>query len=313
MEKREFTILSSDGIHTLCGVVYLPDGEAKGFYHAVHGMTEHIERYDRFLTDLCGEGYIAFGYDHLGHGKSVHTSEELGFIAKKRGWEYLVRDVRVFSDAVRAQFDPDGRLPYFLMGHSMGSFVVRLAAVREVYPDALIVMGTGGKNAAADMGLFLIALNKACLGERHISPLLDKIAFGSYNKRFEDEILQAPDPWLTTDVSVRRRYAADPFCTFKFTVSAMGDLIRLMKYSNASSWYKAIPGNLPILLVSGEDDPVGNYAKGVREVERKFKKAGKLVTTRLFRGARHEILNDFCYDEVKEEILRLIAQGGIQS
>ena len=185
----------------------------------------------------------------------------------------------------------------------MGSFIARLAAERFLTPDRLIIMGTGGPNPAAGAGLALIGLIKTFKGDKHFSPLIDGIAFGSYNKRFGNATDTDPKLWLTNDESVRRTYYADKYCAFNFTVSAMGDLIRLIKYTNCSAWYKNIKSDMPILLVSGEDDPVGNYGKGVLEVESKLKKHGKDVTCKLYSGARHEILNDFTYDEVKRDIL----------
>ncbi|MBQ8566827.1 MAG: alpha/beta hydrolase [Clostridia bacterium] len=301
IEKKEFRVLSSDGIHTLSGFVYLPDTEIKGFFQVVHGMTDHIARYDKILTDMAGDGWISFGYDHLGHGKTAKDDSELGFIAKEKGWDILAKDVKEYSDAVRKQFGTEN-LPFCLMGHSMGSFVVRLAVEKYVKPDCLIVMGTAGSNPAAGMGLALISVLKLFKGERHISPLIDNIAFGSYNKRFGGGTNEDPSPWLTNDETVRKAYYNDKYCTFKFTLSAMGDLIKLIKYTNRASWYHNIPPSIPILLLSGEDDPVGNYGKGVKEVETKLKKRGIKVCCKLYKNARHEILNDFTYEAVRNDI-----------
>lgn len=301
--KKDFSCSSSDGIHTLRGVVYLPDGEAKGYFQIVHGMTEYIGRYDRIMSDLANEGYICFGYDHLGHGMTANDDSELGYIAKTDGWKYLAKDVKAFSAAVREDIGLE--LPYYLMGHSMGSFIVRLAAEKYVTPEKLIVMGTGGANPAAGAGLALISLIKLFKGHRHISKFIDGIAFGSYNSRFKDEVGIAPNPWLTTDTEVRKKYAADKYCTFKFTVSAMGDLMQLLKRSNRAAWYKNIP-QVPILLVSGEDDPVGNYGKGIISVKNRLEKSKKNVSCILYKGARHEILNDFTYSQVKGDILKFL-------
>lgn len=303
--KREFMAPSCDGIHTLAGMLYIPDGEVKGFFHIVHGMTEHIGRYDRFMGALAENGYICFGYDHLGHGNTVNDKSELGFIAHKNGYDLLCRDVKVYSDAVRAEFDRENKLPYYLMGHSMGSFVVRLATEKYACPDKLIIMGTGGANPAAGAGLALISLIKLFKGEKHISAFVDNIAFGNYNSRFKDEVDADSKSWLTTDKKVREKYINDDFCTFKFTVSAMGDLMRLLKNCNRGAWFKSLP-NIPLLLVSGEDDPVGNYGKGVLDVEAKLKKHSHNVKCHLYKGARHEILNDFCYEQVKNDILSFI-------
>lgn len=300
--KKSFYVMSSDKVHNLSGVVYLPDGDIKGLFQVVHGMTEHIERYDRFLTNMAENGWISFGYDHLGHGKTVNDDSELGYIAKKRGWELLAKDVRVYSDAVRKEFGNDD-MPFCLMGHSMGSFVVRLAAQKFVAPQKLIVMGTGGPNSAAGVGLALIEIIKLFKGDKHYSKLIDGIAFGTYNKRFGGELSDDPKLWLTNDKEVRKAYYADKYCTFNFTVSAMGDLIRLIKYANSAKWFREISNSMPILLVSGENDPVGNYGKGIRIVESKLKKQGKNVSCKLYKDARHEILNDFTYEAVRDDII----------
>ncbi len=303
MEKKDFKILSSDRLHTLSGVVYLPKGEAKGFFHIVHGMTEHIGRYDKIMSDLAREGYICFGYDNLGHGNTAKDKNELGYIAKKGGHDLLARDVKLFSDAVMSEYgNKDKKLPYYLMGHSMGSFITRLAVQKYVNPDKYIIMGTGGKNPAAGAGLAVIACIKLFCGERHISPFVDKLAFGSYNKRFGGGTTKDPSPWLTNDKLQREKYYADEFCTFKFTVSAMGDLIRLNKITNSGKWYKNMPKSLPVLLVSGEDDPVGDYGKGINQVCAGLKKQGIDARAILYPSARHEILNDDTYGEVKKDI-----------
>lgn len=303
--KRAYKVLSSDGVHYLSGVIYMPDGEAKGFYQVAHGMTEYIGRYDRIMSDLADEGYICFGYDHLGHGKTVNDKSELGFIASKNGYDHLCRDIKVFSDAVRTELDPENKLPYYLMGHSMGSFIVRLATEKYARPDKLIVMGTGGANPAAPFGIALISLIKRFKGERHISKFIYALAFGSYNTKFKNDADSCASSWLTTDQSIRNKYLDDEYCTFKFTVSAMGDLMKLLKECNRGGWFKNMP-RIPILLVAGEDDPVGNYGKGVLEVEKKLKKNDHDVKAIIYKKARHEILNDFTYDEVKNDILEFI-------
>ncbi len=303
--KKSFSVLSCDGVHTLQGVLYAPEDRACGFFHVVHGMTEHIGRYDAFMRDMAEAGWICFGYDNLGHGRSVRDDSELGYIAKKKGWDLLARDVKVVSDAIRATYDEQD-LPYCLMGHSMGSFIVRMATEKYVRPDRLVVMGTGGANPAAGAGLALISVIKAFCGDRHVSPLIDQLAFGSYNKRFGGGSEEDPKPWLTGDLEVRKRYYADRYCTFPFTVSAMGDLIRLMKYSNRAAWFRQIPKEIPILLVSGEEDPVGDYGKGVTQVYQRLKAAEKNVSCVLYPKARHEILNDVTYEDVKRDILSFL-------
>ncbi|MBE6694781.1 MAG: alpha/beta hydrolase [Ruminococcaceae bacterium] len=301
VERRIIKAPSSDGIHTLAGVLYLPAGEVKGIFHIVHGMTEYIGRYEKFMQDMAAEGYAACGYDNLGHGQTARDDGELGFIAERRGWELLARDVAVFRNAVEAEV---GEHPYILMGHSMGSFIARLAAARFTRPDRLIIMGTGGKNPLSAPGIMIIDAVKLFKGGKYISKFVDNLTFGDYNKSFADD--GVPNPWLTSDIEIRKKYAADKYCTFKFTVSAMGDLVRLLKYTNSSSWYKTLECELPVLLVSGERDPVGNFGKGVREVHERLQKSGHNSTLVLYPDGRHEILNDTTYPKVKEDILQFI-------
>ncbi len=305
VEKRAFRVPSCNGVHTLSGVVFLPEGEACGFFQIVHGMTEYVDRYERLMRDMAAQGWIAFGYDHLGHGHTVNDDSELGYIAKKGGWELLLKDVGIFGKAVIKDFGKsENKLPYVLMGHSMGSFIVRLATEKGyAKPDKLIIMGTGGPNPAAGAGLALISLTKLLRGERHVSKLLDHVAFGSYNDRFGGGTAEDSNPWLTTDEEVRRRYNNDPLCTFKFTVSAMGDLITLTKECNRAAWYRNMPKDLPILLVAGSEDPVGDFGRGVRYVHEHLLASGANASCKLYEGARHEILNDFSYDEVMRDLL----------
>ncbi len=295
-------VLSSNGKTQLAGKVYLPDGEVKGYFHIVHGKTEHIARYDFLMRKIAEEGYITFAYDHLGHGYTAIDNSDLGFISERNGDDLLAHDVRVFFDAVKAEY---GDHPYYLLGHSMGSFVVRMATQKYVTPDKLIIMGTGGPMPIVVFGLYLSKIIRAIKGPRHISKLVDFLAFGSYNKRFKAE--NDPYAWLTTDKEIRNKYAADKFCTFPFTVSAMHDLISLTYNANKDEWFKAVAKNMPILLISGADDVVGEYGKGVKTVERKLLENGADVKMKLYPGNRHEIHNDKARNEVISDILDFIA------
>lgn len=301
MNIVEKSVLSTDNKHLLHGKVYIPDGEVKGYYHIVHGMTEHIGRYDRFMRDMAEKGYITFGYDHLGHGATAEEGE-LGFIASENGWQYLCGDVWQFASHVISEY---GEKPYYLMGHSMGSFIVRLAVTMDANPEKLVVMGTGGKNPAADIGLKIMGIISKVFGEKHISAFVDKIAFGSYNKRFKGEDEYA---WLTGDMLVREKYAADPWCNYSFTVSAMKDLVRLNRNSNLDETFHKTPTCMPVLLVSGADDPVGEYGEGVAKVCEAYKSAGVNADMKLYDGYRHEILNDKSYDKVLADVINFLTE-----
>lgn len=297
-------VLSSDKQHQLKGKIYIPDGEIKGLMHVVHGMTEYIGRYDRFMREIAECGYIVFGYDHLGHGQTAKDESELGFIALKNGWSHLVDDVFIFSREVRKEYDKI--LPFVLMGHSMGSFIVRLTAAKYDHWDKLIIMGTGGSNPASHIGLALCKAEISRKGERGYSDLVYKAAFGAYNNKFKAE--NDPYAWLSVNKENRDKYRKDKLCTYMFTNSAMYDLIMLNRLSNEKTWFSSINKRKPILLVSGSDDPVGDNGKGVTKVYDRLKAAGANVSIKLYEGYRHEILNDYCRDQVISDIKAFISK-----
>ncbi len=311
----EKKVLSTDGIHELAGKVYYPDTEPVGIFHMVHGMTEYMDRYDAFMEKMADAGFVACGYDHVGHGYTARNDDELGFIAHKDGWHILTDDVIKFADDVRAECkEKYGKdLPYTLCGHSMGSFIVRLAADKK-RPDKLVIMGTGGPNPATGLGMAVIRNDIKRNGEMNRSESIKKLAFGSYNNKFKDE--NDPVSWLTKDKAIREKYAKDKYCTFLFTSSAMLDLMNLTRTCNLKKWSDSIaaPGpdgkRLPILIVSGAEDPVGNYGKGVKKVYNKIKKAGGDVELKLYENCRHEILNDTCKEELTEKLIDFSAKIG---
>ena len=291
---------STDGLHTLAGIVVHPGGRPRAILHIVHGMTEHISRYSSAMRAFAQRGILCVGYDNLGHGYTA-SEGEYGYIAPREGYRILTADVASFATAVKKKYGED--LPYILMGHSMGSFIVRCASESVICPDKLIVMGTGGKNPLSGAALALIALNGRLYGQRRVSHFLDKLVFGGYRGRFEKGERNA---WITTDPEIRKKYREDPISQFRFSVSAMGDLIRLSKNANRPAWFKNLRCDLPILLISGADDPVGNYGKGVRRVYQRLERTGHAAALKLYPGARHEILNDACRDEVIEDVLNFI-------
>ena len=295
-------VLSSDKVHWLKGRVYLPEGQAKGLFHVVHGMIEHIGMFDALMRRMAEAGYIAFGYDHLGHGRTARDKSELGFIAEQDGWEKLVDDVYLFGSSIRRSYPEE--LPFILMGHSMGSFIVRLAAVKYRHCDKLIVIGTGGPNSADAAGIFMTGLLKRLKGDHARSDLIEKMVFGTYNRRFAGE--NDPIAWLTVDPAAREQYRTDALCAFRFSVSAMQDLIRLHHNCNTKQWFRSVDRELPILLISGSDDPVGGYGKGIAEIDRRLKASGANVQSKLYEGYRHEIFNDHCREEVTADILAFI-------
>lgn len=294
---REHNIKSSDGIHMLKGVVYEPVGEKKAILHIVHGMCEYIERYDAFMSYMAENGFVVCGYNHVGH-KGTSDDGELGFFSDKDGYKILVNDVNEFGKSVKQEYKG---LKYILMGHSMGSFVVRLtASAYPSLPDSLIIMGTGGPNPLASVGLALTSVMKAFGRARKVSPTINKMAFGSYNNKTEK---RTGNDWLTHDTEIVDKYICDKYSMFDFTVSAMNDLIRMNILCNKDGCMSRYDTKMPILLISGEEDPVGDMGKGIKKVAAALSKRTKDLTVKTYKCMRHEILNEIGREKVYSDLL----------
>ena len=293
-----YTLPSQDGKSTLHGILVKPE-RPLAMLEIVHGMAEYTRRYLPLMEFLAEKGILCFGHDHIGHGASVERQEDLGYLPWKTGRNTLIGDI--LADGARMKHAyPD--LPLYLFGHSMGSFLVRLTVSADTARQyaGLIVMGTGGKNPAAGAGLAVEHLITLFCGERHLSPFMEKMMFGTYNDRFEH---RTSHDWLSRENGHVDAYLADPLCGFPFTVSALGVLTELTKYANDAKTYGKTPKDLPIRLVSGSMDPVGNYGAGVMEVYNAYRAAGiRDVTCRLYAEDRHELIGEHDCDTVFSEL-----------
>ena len=301
IEITEKRIPSADGEHQLYCRVFTPEGDIKGLFHVVHGMTEHIRRYEPFMREMAEQGWLCYGFDNLGHGYTAGKDEDLGYIGK---WEWMVDDVRNVTRMMKKTYRD--ALPCVLLGHSMGSFIARCATTPKLW-DKVIYMGTGGPNPASQAGLALIRTLIKKNGERAYSSAIEKLAFGSYAKHFEgeDDFMAM----LSTLPEVKEAYRQDKYCTFRFTLNAFEVLVKLQMLCNRKIWFQNVSGKIPILLLSGSDDPVGNYGKGVQTVYKNLCMYDKNAQMKLYEGCRHEILNDTCRDEVMKDILDFVTQS----
>ena len=300
-KKKEITFNSTNLTDTLKGVAYIPiDSEIKGILQICHGMCEYIERYEPFAEFLCNNGYIVCGHDHVGHGKVAYEKNKLGYFAPQNGWQILVDDLYKFTRIIKDMFP---QYPLFLMGHSMGSFIARLyASYYTSATDGLIISGTGSKNPAAGAGILLCDAVKASKGEMYRSKKINDIAFGSFNKKYQNP--KNNFEWLTRDEKIVEKYMNDPLCMFTFTVSAFKDLFTLNKEANESTVFKNTKSDMPIFILSGDMDPVGNYGKGVKAVYSNYlKNAKKDVSLKLYKDGRHEMVNELNKEEVFNDIL----------
>ncbi len=302
IEKTPFTVESQLKPVTVHGFFYAPivKANAKAIVQVAHGMAEHKERYDEFATFLAENGYAVFVHDHLGHGESVDSIENLGFFGEEDGWKNLVNDCYTITKYAREVFP--GK-PVVLFGHSMGSFIAR--AYTQMYDmtlDAAIYCGTSGNNPAAGMGIRLADAIARSKGAKHKSELINSVAFGTYNKKIKPH--RTAFDWLSRDNAEVDKYVADDYCGFMFTACGFRDLFSVLKYVSGKSWYKSVRKSLPILFVSGDADPVGEYGKGVRQVVDDLKKTGHdNVELKIYKDSRHEILNDFDRKTVMNDVL----------
>lgn len=279
--------------------VWEPEGAPRGLLQLSHGMAEHIRRYDAFARFMAQNGYLVFGNDHIGHGDNAPTPEERGYMPKNAA-DILVDDLHLVAEDVKARY---GNLPHILLGHSMGSFVARLYLSRYgTELDGAIIMGSAGGGQPTAAGKLLARLTSALRGSHHRSPLIDSIAFGSYNKRLGKDAHKFA--WLSRDESEVAAYDADQLCGYLFTADAFYALFDILGRVSAKAWPSTVPCDLPIFIVSGEQDPVGNYGRGVTDLYRSLLQTGNSgVALRLYPEDRHEILNELDRLTVYSDIL----------
>ena len=308
MIKDEFYYDSRDGKSRLHAVRYTPDNldNVKAVVQIVHGMAEYVERYEEFARFLTERGIVVTGEDHMGHGKSVSKDGKYGYFCEQDPATVLVRDVHRLKKATQAEFPG---VPYVIMGHSMGSFITRNYMFRYgTGISAAIIMGTGMQPKLLLTASKAIArLQQVFFGSEHVSQFIDKLAFGNYNKEITDA--RTPFDWLSRDNEKVDQYISDPLCGFVFTVNGFETLFELISRLHKPENLDRIPKKMPVLMISGTDDPVGDYGKGVRKAYDSLKGAGmENVSLKLFEGGRHELLNESNRDEVMEYIDRWLEE-----
>lgn len=297
LEKIPFTSVAG---RPLTLYLWQTDAPCRGVIQLVHGMAEHIARYDRLARALCAAGYTVAGHSHLGHGEDARE-DELGFFGRKDGWDHLVEDVHAAHEMLLKRF-PGQR--FAILGHSMGSFVTREYLLRYGGDlTAAVICGTGwfpgplcsvARAAAALCGVFG--------GWQKPAPLVDRLMSKDNNKAFAPA--RTSFDWLSRDTAEVDKYMADPRCGFLFTARGYYDMFTGLKSLSRLHRLAALPGNLPVLFISGDADPIGTQGKGVNTVAQQFRDAGvRDVTVRLYPGARHELFNETNRDEITAELI----------
>lgn len=304
MNKTNFSYKSKDNIK-IYGCCWTNDNvPIKGVVQIAHGMGEHIGRYEEFAKYLGDHGYIVYGNDHRGHGRTGEIANQRGYFSDQHGWEKVVSDMAHLTNIIRKNHP---HLPIFLFGHSMGSLLSRDYIMR--YGDrvkGVILSGTSGSLGIRGMfGQMFVRLEMKIKGPKAPSPLMYKLSFEAFNDPFEPA--KTHFDWLSRDEEEVDKYIKDPLCGGVFTTSFFHDLIKGTRKVNAQQNINKVSKELPIYIFSGEMDPVGNYSKGVLEVYNQYKKADiKDVSIKIYANGRHEMLNEINKYEVYKDILNWI-------
>ncbi|MDF8263615.1 alpha/beta hydrolase [Luteipulveratus flavus] len=305
MRADTFTLESHDGT-SLHVHRWLPDGEPSAIVQLAHGMAEHAARYERFAQALTDAGYAVYAEDHRGHGRTSEGADT-GYLADSDGWGTVVEDL--FALTERACSEHPG-LSVVLFGHSMGSFLARSYAMRHGDELAgLVLCGTAtDPGLLGKVGKAVASVEARVRGRRHPSDLMNKLTFGQYNAAFKPT--RTDFDWLSRDEAEVDTYIADPRCGEVFTSAFYVDLLGGLAEISSDRDVARIPSGLPVLVISGDQDPVGGKgAKGVKAVAAQLRSAGvQDVILTLYPGARHELLNETNRDEVTADVLTWIAK-----
>lgn len=293
------TFLSSDHKTTSHFICWEPQGGKVGTVQIIHGMAEYIERYHDFAKYLNELGFVVVGHDHLGHGQSVLEAESKhGYFGETEPITFVLDDIDQIKEWIENNY-PD--LPHFMLGHSMGSFALRnYLQLYKADISGAIFMGTGKKASMLPLALSLTkGLNVTA--PKKTNKWLDHLAFGSFSKQFPEN---GRFNWLSKNQENVKNYETDSLTGFTFTNNGFYTLFRLVDGANQNGWAQNIDQDLPVLVISGEQDPVGDFGIGPRKVAKELDEAGiKDVSLVLFADLRHEIL----FENEKIEVYKAIS------
>ncbi|MFN8259167.1 MAG: alpha/beta hydrolase [Bacteroidales bacterium] len=307
MISREYKLEGSDG-NPFHVYEWLPDnqGAVKCVLQIAHGMAEHAGRYSDFAYFMTEHGTAVFANDHRGHGKTAGTLENVGYIGEKNGWDNMVSDMYVLNRHISEKM---AGILVFMLGHSMGSFLTRKFIIG--YGSSLkgaVLSGTSGNpGLLGKIGIGLTNLLMLIYPARSESKLMDNLSFGAFNKPFKPN--RTKFDWLSRDKEQVDKYVQDLFCGTVFSLGFFNEMLKGLLFVSHEKNIAKTPLNLPVLLLSGEKDPVGKNGYGVEEVYRKFKKVGmQNLSIKLFIDGRHEMLNETNRNEVYTYILDWISK-----
>ena len=303
MKEERFAYLSADGKTTIHGVFWIPDSTALAVLQISHGMTEYAQRYRDLAEFFTKHGYIVAVNDVIGHGESVIPGEEPMHMEK---WEHAVKDCETCRKKMKALYS---QLRYYMMGFSLGSFILQSHQVD--YPntaDALIFAGTGRiPSVQLKIAKRFVRHVAKKAGINRTDPRIHELSFGTYNKHFASE--KGEFSWLYTNKSCMKAYTKDKNRGNDMTCGFFYQFLSGMEYVNQHR--KSLKIGVPVLLISGLQDPVGNFGKGVKKLYRQYKKMGIQVNLKLISGYRHDIFHDACKKKVQKYILHWLPKENV--
>ncbi|MCD8146746.1 MAG: alpha/beta hydrolase [Clostridiales bacterium] len=307
MNKKELSYRSADGKTPIHAVIWSPEGPPVGILQISHGITEHIGRYEELAAACTDQGLLVCGNDHIGHGLSLSPDRPIRtYFGPKGSWDFLVKDTWALNRRIREQYPA---LPLCLLGFSLGSFVVRDFLTR--YPsdaDAAILIGTGQQSAAALAIARFVANREAAKHGYDVSTeRITQLTYDTYNKKFAPN--QSKFDWLLADEQAREGFLQDELRGEDFTVGAFRELLSGMQRCIDPKQVRRMNPELPILLLSGADDPVGDFGKGVARTQRFLARQGvRRVSVRLYPGLRHDVLHEAQREEIYRYLIDWILQ-----
>ncbi len=300
MAKSEHSFQSHDDTK----IVYfkhIPEQDAKAIVIITHGMAEQAQRYDEFASFLNKSGYVVFAHDQRGHGKTAGSVDKLGFFAETDGWQKVTDDLAKLVDTAKTEYR---NLPVFLFGHSMGTFVTRtyITQYSDSISGAILSGTTGSAGLLGKVGIALTGLIMLFKKKDSLSPLMNKLSFGDFNKAFKPN--RTEFDWLSRDDEQVDKYINDPYCGTVFSVGFYNDMMKGLELVNKSETANKVRKDLPIYLFAGDKDPVSKNGKQVNDVFEMYKNTGILdISIKLYENARHETLNETNKEDVYSDVL----------
>jgi len=304
MSKYEFKITVADGT-MLEAKLNKAKKETIGVVHLLHGMAEHMDRYDRLVESLNQQGYDVLRHNHRGHGKDIdkHTRGQIDDLSQ------VAEDTYEIAQTMCAHYS---HIPYIVIGHSMGSIVARIFT--QKYPSAAQgVILSGTMQYPRYLGIPMTIILKVItlfFGKHRRMTWLNRIMYRSFNKNIDHQ--KTSSDWLSNDVHEVEQFIKDPYTGFLVSNQLIYQTVKHMIQTSRAQNIKKMNPYLPILLISGKDDPLGEYGKGIRKLGKLYKKAGiHHITVHLYKNKRHEVLFeqgfhetwDHMYEWIKKQIL----------